>query len=85
MSHRPFALFAALLLSGCPAVGPDYKPPQMPVPRQWSETTAATGPRAEQPDQWWKSFNDPVLDKLISDAIASNLDLKLALERVKDA
>jgi multidrug efflux system outer membrane protein len=85
MSHRPFALFAALLLSGCPAVGPDYKPPQMPVPRQWSETTAATGPRAEQLDQWWKSFNDPVLDKLISDAIASNLDLKLALERVKDA
>jgi multidrug efflux system outer membrane protein len=83
MSHRLFALFAALLLSGCPAVGPDYEPPQMPVPRQWSETAAAL--HAEQMDQWWKAFNDPVLDKLISEAIASNLDLKLALERVKDA
>jgi len=83
MSHRLFALFAALLLSGCPAVGPDYEPPQMPVPRQWSETAAAL--HAEQPDQWWKAFNDPVLDKLIGEAIASNLDLKLALERVKDA
>ncbi|MGZ5054287.1 MAG: efflux transporter outer membrane subunit [Methylobacter sp.] len=84
MSYFLFALCAALLLSGCPAVGPDYEPPQMPVPRQWSETVA-TGPSTEQPDQWWKAFNDPVLDKLISDAVASNLDLKLALERVKDA
>jgi multidrug efflux system outer membrane protein len=85
MTYRLFALFAALLLSGCPAVGPDYEPPQMPVPRQWSETTAATPLHAQQPDQWWKAFNDPVLDQLIGEAIASNLDLKLALERVKDA
>ncbi len=82
MIRRPLALFAILLLSGCFAVGPDYEAPKMPVPHQWAETTAATG---SQPDKWWKTFNDPVLDKLISDAIASNLDLKLALERVKDA
>lgn len=82
MSYRPFALIGVLVLSACAAVGPDYEPPKMPVPRQWAETTAAT---ASQPDKWWKTFNDPVLDKLIVDAIASNLDLKLALERVKDA
>lgn len=82
MSYRPFALIGVLVLSGCAAVGPDYEPPKMPVPRQWTETTAATG---SQPDKWWKTFNDPVLDRLIGDAITSNLDLKLALERVKDA
>jgi multidrug efflux system outer membrane protein len=82
MIRHPLALFAILLLSGCFAVGPDYEAPKMPVPQQWAETTAATG---SQPDKWWKTFNDPVLDRLISDAIASNLDLKLALERVKDA
>jgi multidrug efflux system outer membrane protein len=82
MSYRPFALIGILVLSACAAVGPDYEPPKMPVPRQWTETTAATG---SQPDKWWKTFNDPVLDKLIGDAIASNLDLKQALERVKDA
>lgn len=82
MIPRSFALFAALLLSGCFAVGPDYEPPKIPVPQQWSETTTATG---DQPEQWWKTFNDPVLDKLIGEAIASNLNLKLALERVKDA
>ena len=82
MIRRSLALCPLLLLSGCFAVGPDYKPPEIPVPQQWSESTAATG---VQPDKWWKTFNDPVLDNLISDAIASNLDLKLALERVKDA
>jgi len=82
MIRYPLALLAILLLSGCFAVGPDYEAPKMPVPLQWSETTAATG---SQPDKWWKIFNDPILDKLIGDAIASNLDLKLALERVKDA
>ncbi|WP_333874141.1 efflux transporter outer membrane subunit [Methylobacter sp.] len=82
MIRRPLALAVTLLLSGCFAVGPDYEPPKMPIPQQWAETTAAPG---FQPDKWWKTFNDPVLDTLIGDAIASNLDLKLALERVKDA
>lgn len=82
MNYRPFALIGVLALAGCAAVGPDYEPPKMPVPRQWSETTASTGSQA---DKWWKVFNDPVLDKLIVDAITSNLDLKLAQERVKDA
>ncbi|MDI1276087.1 efflux transporter outer membrane subunit [Methylobacter sp.] len=82
MISRPLALFASLLLSGCFAVGPDYQRPKIPIPRQWTETPAVQG---SQPDKWWKTFNDPILDKLISDAIASNLDLKLALARVKDA
>ncbi|MDD5411288.1 MAG: efflux transporter outer membrane subunit [Methylobacter sp.] len=85
MTTRPVALFITMLLSGCFAVGPDYQPPKIPVPQQWSETIVGTPSRAEQPDKWWKNFNDPVLDRLISDAIVSNLDLKLALERVKDA
>lgn len=74
--------FAVLLLTGCAAVGPDYQAPQMPVPAQWSE---AGKTEQAQPDKWWKTFNDPELDRLIGEAIASNLDLKLALERVKDA
>jgi multidrug efflux system outer membrane protein len=85
MIRRLLALFAALLLSGCAAVGPDYERPKIPDLQQWTETTPGTQAHAEQPDKWWKSFNDPVLDKLIGDAITSNLDLKLALERIKDA
>lgn len=85
MTYRPVVLITTLLLAGCPAVGPDYKRPELPVPKQWDETPIGTNTRLEQADNWWKIFNDPALDKLIADAIASNLDLKLALERVKDA
>ncbi|WP_432741329.1 efflux transporter outer membrane subunit [Methylobacter sp. G7] len=90
MICRSLTLFAALLLSGCFAVGPNYKRPKITVPQQWSESTANARSHAEhgndaQAEQWWKTFNDPVLDQLIGDAIISNLDLKLALERVKDA
>ncbi|MGZ8190582.1 MAG: efflux transporter outer membrane subunit [Methylococcaceae bacterium] len=84
MIFRPFAIFVTLLLSGC-AVGPDYHAPKVPVPKQWSGTQAKTRPGTPQADQWWKAFNDPVLNQLITDAIAANLDLKQALARVKDA
>jgi outer membrane protein, multidrug efflux system len=75
-------LFALVLLTGC-AVGPDYKSPVVAVPKQWHEATATAG--SAQPDKWWETFNDKELNQLIREAIAANLDLKLALSRVKDA
>ncbi|MGR9012937.1 MAG: efflux transporter outer membrane subunit [Gammaproteobacteria bacterium] len=85
MIRRPQLLLIVTLLPGCFAVGPDYIPPVIPVPEQWTETTANAGSQPIHTDKWWKTFNDPVLDRLISEAIDSNLDLKLTLERVKDA
>jgi outer membrane protein, multidrug efflux system len=96
MISRSIALFIAMLMSGSGCtVGPDYKRPIVSVPKQWSE--AAKGSTSELkgnhnglpppplPDTWWKTFNDPVLNRLITDAIAANLDLKQALVRVIDA
>ena len=84
MIRRSVAL-CLLLLSAC-AVGPDYKAPVIATPKQWSEAdkNKAALPSAARPDQWWQSFKDPILDQLITDAIAANLDLKQALVRVKD-
>jgi NodT family efflux transporter outer membrane factor (OMF) lipoprotein len=91
MIRRSIALTLSMLVTGC-TVGPDYKRPIVPVPKQWSEATKDihTGlpiPRSYEalPDQWWKTFNDPVLNRLITDAIAANLDLKQALVRIKEA
>ncbi len=87
MIRCAIALSLTLLVSAC-TVGPDYKHPIVPVPKQWSEATKdkrAGLPLPAQPDQWWQTFNDPVLNRLITDAIAANLDLKQALVRVKDA
>lgn len=70
----------ALLLVACQAVGPDYHRPEIAVPKQWTVASA----KSMQTDQWWQIFNDPILNKLIKDAIAANLDLKQALARIKD-
>ena len=76
------ALAGALLLSSGCMVGPDYRAPQYPAPRGWSET-AATQPVALT--NWWTQFNDATLNSLIARAIATNLDLKIAESRVRQA
>ncbi|MGZ3272872.1 MAG: efflux transporter outer membrane subunit [Caulobacteraceae bacterium] len=79
---RPIA--AALALAGCAlagcALGPDYKPPVPPA--------GATAPLvsvdpareavAEPPDAWWKLYEDPLLDRLVTQAFAANRDLAAA-------
>lgn len=87
MIRCSIALSLTLLMSGC-TVGPDYKPPIVPAPKQWSEATKDKQtelPLPARPDKWWQTFNDPVLNRLITDAIAANLDLKQALVRIQDA
>ena len=75
-------IISSLLTVSC-AVGPDYQSPKMAVLKKW--TNAPVSQKARQPEQWWLSFNDPVLNQLIADAIAANLDLKQAMNRVLDA
>jgi outer membrane protein, multidrug efflux system len=83
MMRNLFAFFTTVLLSSC-AVGPDYRTPVVPVPpKQWQNISTTS--KLAQPDKWWQTFNDNELNQLITEAIAANLDLKLALERVKDA
>ena len=63
-------------------VGPNYKPPQEPVPQVWSSSTAT---QPAQLTNWWTKFNDEKLNSLIVRALATNLDLKIAESRVRQA
>ena len=78
-------MFCLTVLAGC-AVGPDYQPVKTPVPDTWASPVPGTGP---QPGldvaRWWASFEDPVLVSLVERAFASNLDLKLAESRIRQA
>ncbi len=79
------AAFSFLLLAGC-AVGPNYKRPQVAVPKQWTVAPArGTSTKPPQTDEWWASFQDPELNSLIAQAVDRNLDLKVAAERVQEA
>jgi NodT family efflux transporter outer membrane factor (OMF) lipoprotein len=83
----------ALLLVGC-EVGPNYKAPQTRLPAQYA-FRAATQPATTQPvavqappirlAEWWRSFNDPILNDLINHAVQANLDLKIATARLIQA
>lgn len=74
-----------LLAAGC-TVGPDYRSPNVSVPSSWSRQQQ--GETANHPaaiTHWWKTFNDPMLDSLITRAVESNLDLRVAKARVREA
>lgn len=71
-----------LLLSGC--VGPNKPDLMQKVPANWNVTLPAQGHLIPL-NSWWKAFNDPVLDTLVEDALANNLDLAQAEQRLEKA
>lgn len=80
-----FALALAATLTAC-TVGPDYQPDQLPLPPAWSESQkAAEAAAIERLKSWWSEFHDPLLDRLVAQAIAGNYDLKIARQRLVQA
>lgn len=87
-SGRVGVLALSCLLSAC-AVGPDYRPPQEPVPDEW-HSLPATGVKADSPDSptlasWWTVLNDPTLNDLVQRALAENKNVKQAMARVVES
>jgi NodT family efflux transporter outer membrane factor (OMF) lipoprotein len=76
-------LFAAAFVTGC-AVGPNYQKPKVSVEKNFAELggNANTNP---PPADWWKTFHDPELEKLINEAGRENYDLQIATLRVREA
>ncbi len=82
------AVSAILLLAGC-AIGPDFKRPSPDVPQQWIGTQAGPGQESTAASaalaSWWLTFNDSGLSSLIERGIRSNLDLKIAGQRIRQS
>ncbi|WP_312915158.1 efflux transporter outer membrane subunit [Stenotrophomonas sp.] len=75
---------ASVLLAGCVSVGPDYKAaPVEPVTLQGAADAAFTN--VPPVASWWAQFDDPVLGRLVHDALGDNLDLQIAMARVRAA
>lgn len=75
----------AALCAGCASMAPEYETPPMPVPDHWpGAIQGAAGERA--PGLAWNDyFTDPVLTRLIEQALAHNPDLRTAVLRVQEA
>ena len=80
-------LVSALALAAC-AVGPDYAPPKTASVAAGPFVAAkgpALAPLAPVRGDWWRLYNDPVLDGLIADALAHNTDVRAAVARLARA
>lgn len=82
------ALFCACGLAAC-TVGPDYERPAMTLPGQYNTISSATptSTDAQQTVQhdWWRLFNDPTLNELVTIALTNNADLQMAVARIAQA
>ena len=77
------ATLVTAALAAC-AVGPDYRPvPPPPVTARNLDAEHFTS--AAAPDSWWQQFHDPVLARLEQRALSDDLDIAMAIARVRGA
>ena len=77
-------LVMAATIAGC-KVGPEYRRPDAAPPKDFRSQVASAeaGSLADLP--WWQGFNDKALQGLITQALAGNYDLKVAVARIEQA
>lgn len=83
--RRFFCLLAPVWLAGC-ALGPNYHAPEQPQGAQggFVSTNQAVS-LTPLPDDWWVLYQDPELNRLITQAFAANTSLKQAEDNLSAA
>jgi NodT family efflux transporter outer membrane factor (OMF) lipoprotein len=67
-------------------IGPNYQRPKVSVSPNWGETAdQRVSTESTTYRDWWRAFNDPVLDRLVARAYRDNLNLQQAGVRVLQA
>ena len=74
---------AALLLSGCQSIWPDYQRPKVAVPLAYDQQ--ANQESSQLSNTWWTLYQDQVLNDLVAKAVQNNSDIKLAVARIEEA
>ena len=73
------------------AVGPDYHPPEPPLPANFVAASSSKAlndhrlDRVADTTKWWRALHDRELDSLIDRAIAASPTLEIALDRLQQA
>jgi NodT family efflux transporter outer membrane factor (OMF) lipoprotein len=89
MSLRSYLILTATIgttLTGC-VLGPNFTKPASPITASSYSTDTITAtdsqPNKETPaDEWWKMFNDPVLNDIIARVATESLDVQIAGARI---
>lgn len=84
------ALLALTVLTACTSII-DHQESGIVTPKLWSRLPASantllvTNEKAAVENNWWRHFNDPILDTLITEALQNNKTLAIAKARVEEA
>lgn len=76
----------SIALVACTA-GPNYDRPEV-APRAEQAFVGSASPAVttqEPQGDWWRLYQDPVLDSLVAEALAANTDLRVALANIEKA
>ncbi|WP_347302232.1 efflux transporter outer membrane subunit [Croceibacterium sp. TMG7-5b_MA50] len=86
MIRNSLLAVTALALSGC-AVGPDYtaSTPRAVESGPFIAADNVNFTPEPLPADWWRMYDDPVLDGLVADALAANTDIRQAVARIARA
>ena len=78
------ATLASVLAGGC-TVGPNFQMPVAGVPDAFSAKQVTLGERTADVSRWWEILKDPELNQLVERAVANNLSVEIAFERLQIA
>jgi NodT family efflux transporter outer membrane factor (OMF) lipoprotein len=94
------SLMVSTLVSSCIAVGPDYEAPAPPQTDRYTRSSlpgtigvpGAMGGAAQHfiyggdlPQQWWRMFRSPALNRLVEEALRNNQNLQATMSALRAA
>ncbi|MEI6859219.1 MAG: efflux transporter outer membrane subunit [Shewanella sp.] len=74
-THIISLIITGLLMSGC-IMRTDFEAPNIELPQAWQHSDSSNEPVTI--NRWWTRFNDPKLNQVIIDVLATNNDLAMA-------
>ena len=77
-------LVSLILVASCTLIGPDYKRPEINLPKAFHNEVGKENVVADLND-WWKLYQDPALDELMDKALKKNADINAAIARLEEA
>lgn len=82
---RGLALAGAFALAGCVSMAPEAETVALveQIPDAFEQAGEPVGEETYTPQNWWSLFEDPVLDGLVTRALASNLDIVESAARLR--
>jgi multidrug efflux system outer membrane protein len=81
--HRRSLMVFAFTLSGC-MLGPDYQRPQTPLPMAYADAPTVSTASTTMGADWWRLYDDPILNDLVATALSENLDVVAAVAKIEE-